>query len=92
MLRNARRVNRFSPAPLAPGRQGGYGCPMVVVTLEPDGKRLEFPRLNTVTRLLGKLGLLSTEVLVIRGRELLTPDRRIGPDDEILIRPVVSRG
>ncbi|WP_459934811.1 hypothetical protein [Fundidesulfovibrio butyratiphilus] len=65
---------------------------MVIVILEPDEKRLEFPRLNTVTQLLGKLGLLSTEVLVIRGRELLTADRRIGPDDEIRIRPVVSRG
>jgi len=65
---------------------------MVTVVLQPGGERIEFPRLNTVTQLLGKLKLKHTDVLVIRGRELLTPDRRIGPDDALIVRSVISRG
>lgn len=65
---------------------------MVNVLIECTGERLEFPHLNTVMQLLGKLKLKSTEVLVIWGDELLTPDRRIGREGDIRIRHVVSRG
>jgi len=65
---------------------------MVTVFIESTGERLEFSRLNTVTQLLGKLGVSSTAVLVIREGELLTPDRFIGHTGEIRIRHVVSRG
>lgn len=65
---------------------------MVRVIMESTGETHEFRRLNTVTQLLNKLGLKSTEVLVIRGRELLTMDRVIGHEGEIRIRHVVSRG
>lgn len=65
---------------------------MVSVFIEATGERLEFGRLNTVTQLLNKLKLKPGEVLVIRGRELLTPDRAIGRAGEIRIRHVVSRG
>lgn len=65
---------------------------MVTVVIQPGGETLTFPRLNTVTQLLGKLKLKPTEVLVIRGRELLTADRRIGPDDHLIVRSVISRG
>ena len=65
---------------------------MVTVFIETTGQRLEFRKLNTVTQLLNKLSLKSGEVLVIRGRELLTPDRTIGHEGEIRVRHVVSRG
>ncbi|MFZ5425896.1 MAG: hypothetical protein ACOZEN_02890 [Thermodesulfobacteriota bacterium] len=65
---------------------------MVNVVIESTGERIEFRHLNTVMQLLGKLKLKSTEVLVIRGSELLTPDRKIGHEGDIRIRHVVSRG
>jgi sulfur carrier protein ThiS len=65
---------------------------MVTVVIEATGERLEFRSLNTVTQLLNKLKLKPGEVLVIRGRELLTPDRTIGREGEIRVRHVVSRG
>ena len=65
---------------------------MVTVVIQPGGETITFPRLNTVTQLLGKLKLKPTEVLVIRGRELLTADRRIAPGDELIVRSVISRG
>ena len=65
---------------------------MVTVYIETTGEKLEFRKLNTVTQLLNKLSLKPGEVLVIRGRELLTPDRTIGHEGEIRVRHVVSRG
>lgn len=65
---------------------------MVTVVVQPGGETIEFPRLNTVTQLLGKLGLKHTDVLVIRGPELLTPDRKIAPGDSLIVRSVISRG
>lgn len=65
---------------------------MVRVHIEATGERLEFRRINTVLQLLGRLGLKSTEVLVIRGGELLTQDRFVGHEADIRIRHVVSRG
>jgi len=65
---------------------------MVTVLIESTGERLEFRHLNTVTQLLGKLGVAPIQVLVIREGELLTPDRAIGHTGEIRVRHVVSRG
>lgn len=45
-----------------------------------------------VREVLLRLGLHPDSVLVIRGDELLTKDDRVGADDEIEIRPVVSGG
>lgn len=64
----------------------------VRVTMEREGEVLEFPRLNTARQLLNKLGLAGDEALVIRGGELLTPDRKLDRGDEITVRTVVSRG
>lgn len=65
---------------------------MVRVFIESTGETREFRHINTVMQLLGKLGYKSTEVLVIRGRELLTQDRTVGHGADIRIRHVVSRG
>ncbi|MBN2140129.1 MAG: hypothetical protein JW718_03890 [Desulfovibrionaceae bacterium] len=65
---------------------------MIRVRLEPDGKILEFPRLNTVLQLLNRLGLRFNQVLVIRGPELLTRDRRLYAGDELTVRRVTSAG
>ena len=46
----------------------------------------------TVTALLGKLDLNRESVLVIRNGTLVPGDERLGADDEIEIRPVVSGG
>ena len=65
---------------------------MVRVFIESTGETREFKHINTVMQLLGRLGYKHTDVLVIRGRELLTQDRTIGYEADIRIRHVVSRG
>ncbi len=65
---------------------------MVTIHLEPKKSTLTFPRINTVLQLLGKLNLKTNDALIIRGDELLTPDRRIHPGDIITVRLVMSRG
>jgi sulfur carrier protein len=65
---------------------------MITVLLEPDGKELSLPNLNTARQLLNRLGLTQTEALVIREGELLTPDRPLKGGDTITIRTVGSRG
>lgn len=65
---------------------------MIKVRLEPDGKDLEFSGIKTVLGLLNKLGLRPTMALVAREGQLLTPDRRIGRGDEIMVRKVTSAG
>lgn len=45
-----------------------------------------------VREILAKLGIHPDSVIVIRGDELLTKDDRVGPEDEIEVRPVVSGG
>lgn len=64
----------------------------VTVTMEREGETLEFSTLNTVLQLMHKLKLGVNDALIIRGDELLTPDRRIHTGDEIVVRTVVSRG
>lgn len=62
------------------------------VWLEPPGKCLSMPRPKTVSQLLQALDLREETALVARQGNLLTPDRRIWPDDELLVRIVASRG
>lgn len=64
----------------------------ITLVLEPEGKTLRIPRPKTVTGLLNELGIKRGSALVIRDGELLTPDRRIEPDDTVTVRSVVSRG
>lgn len=65
---------------------------MIRVFIEPDNQEREFDPLNTVLQLLGRLHLRPTHALVIRGDELLTPDRRLADGDRIVVRKVVSQG
>lgn len=62
------------------------------VMVQPSGKVLSMPRAKTARQLLEALHLLEESALVIRDGELLTPDRRIWPEDEVIVRIVGSRG
>lgn len=64
----------------------------VIVLVQPEERRLSLPRPKTARQLLEALGLAEETALVARQGELLTPDRRIWPDDELLVRKVVSSG
>lgn len=66
--------------------------PQIRLTLEPGGKTMDFPRAKTALQLLHALGLKEETALVARNGRLLTPDQRIMPGDEILVRIVGSRG
>lgn len=68
------------------------GAPVVEVTLEPGGKKMRMARPKTALQLLEALKLREETALVARDGKLLTPDRRIWPDDELLVRVVGSRG
>ncbi|GAU08074.1 hypothetical protein [Desulfoplanes formicivorans] len=65
---------------------------MVEVIIEPDNIRLSFPKINSVLQLLHRIDRKPGHVLVIRDGQLLTPDRKIGPHDTVIVRDVVSRG
>lgn len=65
---------------------------MITVFIEPDNVTQNFERLNTVLQLQQRLGLRVNDALVIRGLELLTPDRHFNDGDEIRIRKVTSTG
>ena len=47
---------------------------------------------STVAGLLEKLEIVPEAVLVIRDATLLTRDERVGQEDEIEVRPVLSGG
>ena len=64
----------------------------VTVLLQPEDKHLSLPRPKTVRQLLQALGIGEECALVARGGELLTPDRQIWPDDDLLVRKVASSG
>lgn len=68
------------------------GAAWVEVLLQPEERRLRLPRPKTARQLLEALGLMEETALVARGGELLTPDRRIWPGDELLVRVVASSG
>lgn len=70
----------------------GYNGPRIVTRLEPPGKYLSIPRPKTARQLLEAFGQAEETALVARDGKLLTPDRRIYPDDHILLRLVGSRG
>lgn len=71
----------------------GYESPApVTVYMEREEESLRFSKLNTVLQLLNKLDLGVNDALVIRGEELLTPDRKLKFGDAITVRTVVSRG
>ncbi|AMK11115.1 MAG: hypothetical protein AB7E51_05830 [Pseudodesulfovibrio sp.] len=65
---------------------------MITVNLEPDGKRIELADTRTVLAVLNRLQLRPTMVIVARGDELLTPDRKLANNDELLVRKVTSAG
>lgn len=62
------------------------------VVLKPQGRELTVEGAKRVSDLLERLDLLPGTVLVIRGDRLLTDDDRLGPEDEIELRSVVSGG
>ncbi|MDR2820721.1 MAG: hypothetical protein LBB60_09375 [Desulfovibrio sp.] len=68
--------------------EGAY----VTVRLQPEDAVLLLPRPKTSRQLLAALNLQEECALVARNGELLTPDRRIWPDDELLVRKVGSTG
>lgn len=64
----------------------------ITVRISPDEKLVLLPRAKTARQLLLALGLEEETALVIRNGELLTPDRQIWPNDEIIVKLVGSRG
>ncbi len=62
------------------------------VVLLPERKELTFTGSRVVGALLRELGMLPGTVMVIRNDELMTEDERIGEDDCVEIRRVISGG
>ncbi len=62
------------------------------VRIRHQRREVELPGVRSVQELLDHLQLNPETVLVVRGSELLTRDARLGEDDEVEIRPVVSGG
>lgn len=77
-----------TPEVVRPDYQGSR----ILLLLEPAGKLLSFPRPKTARQLLEALNLLEESALIARDGQLLTPDRRIWPNDKIYVRIVASRG
>lgn len=75
-----------------PEKPAAHPAPSVSVLLQPEEKLLRLPRPKTVRQLLAALDLAEETALVARNGQLLTPDRRIWPDDELLVRTVTSSG
>lgn len=65
---------------------------MITVRLEPEGRELQFTKVNTVLQLLHKLNIGRSSALIIRAGELLTPDRRLESGETIIVRRISSRG
>ena len=64
----------------------------ITIHLEPGERVLTVPWPKTVRQLLKSLELQEGTALVARDGKLLTPDRRIWPDDSLYIRIVLSMG
>lgn len=75
-----------------PGASSDMSQPTISVLLQPEERLLNIPRPKTARQLLEALGLMEETALVARNGELLTPDRRIWPGDELLVRVVASSG
>ncbi len=56
-------------------------CQRITVRLVPPDRLISLPRPKTAMQLLAALGLAEESALVARDGKLLTPDRRIWPDD-----------
>ena len=71
-----------------------FEIPVISILLQPEDRTLELPRhkVKTVKRLLEELGLRQCTALVARNGELLTPDRALYPNDNLLVRKVTSSG
>lgn len=65
---------------------------MVKVRLRNPDREVEVAGGRKVREILGELGIDPDTVLVIRERELVTREERLGEADEIEIRPVISGG
>ena len=64
---------------------------MKVKLRNPD-RVVEVSGPSTVLGLLTELSIVPEAVLVIRDATLLTRDEKLGPDDEVEVRPVLSGG
>jgi sulfur carrier protein len=64
----------------------------VKVRLRNPTHHLDIPGPLLVSQLLERLDLNRESVLVIRNDTLVTGDERLGDDDEVEIRPVISGG
>ena len=64
----------------------------VTVLVQPEESLLFLPRPKTARQLLEALGLAEETALVAREGQLLTPDRRVWPGDNLLVRKVTSSG
>ena len=78
-------------APIQVGKPEHTGA-RVTVLVQPEDKYLSLPRPKTSRQLLAALGLAEETALVARAGQLLTPDRHIWPNDELLVRKVASSG
>lgn len=62
------------------------------VILRQPRREVEVDGVGRVSDLLRRLDIVAESVLVIRGDELLTVEDRLGDDDVIELRPVISGG
>ncbi|WP_300710360.1 hypothetical protein [uncultured Desulfovibrio sp.] len=80
--------SRAHPTVISPQHEGAR----VLVRLQPEENWLSLPRPKLARQLLDALNIGEECALVARRGELLTPDRQIWPDDELLVRKVASSG
>ncbi len=62
------------------------------ILIEPENQWATIDKATTVLNLLKELELRPNQALVIRDGELLTPDRKVGPQENITVRKIASRG
>lgn len=62
------------------------------VRLRNPAREVEVRGSRRVREVLRELGIVPETVLVIRERDLLTPDEVVGEEDVIELRPVMSGG
>jgi len=62
------------------------------ILIEPECEVAIIDKASTVLNLLKKLQLKPNQAIVIRNGELLTPDRKLDPEDSIVVRKIASRG
>lgn len=65
---------------------------MVKVRLRNPDREVHVVGGRAVSTILDELGISVETVLVIRDGELITRETRVGGDDELEIRPVISGG